>query len=369
MSQIETSVGSTHAAAEVGTLALLRSYFEQEPALWTRYKWLRRHASGIVGSNYDISDTCNLTCEGCLYFAGSDRLGHEQEQADAEWERLFAAEAARGVNFAYLAGAEPALRPSRLAAAARQIGRGVIFTNGTVRLNPRLPFAVHVSVWGNRTDSAAARGGDSYEKAFRIHGGQPRVRFVMTVNAQNAEGAWDVAQRCREAGSPLTFSIYSPTIDYRARLATAAVNDDPYFHMSSADRHLIPDAQRLLEIRALLCNVAERYPETVLYRSAYNRWVTDPAGLYDIDPVTGLAVDCGTRRTARHRHVRADLSASSSKCCSPNIDCAGCRAYTMAAGTAVSRFRRFATTLNGFRDWIDISEQWAELFLPGAPRD
>jgi hypothetical protein len=85
--------------------------------------------------------------------------------------------------------------------------------------------------------------------------------------------------------------------------------------------------------------------------------------LYEIDPVTKWATDCGNRNTSRHRHVRADLSANLSKCCSPNIDCKDCRIYGMATGTAVSRFRRFAATEQGFRDWLDISEQWAQLFL------
>ena len=97
--------------------------------------------------------------------------------------------------------------------------------------------------------------------------------------------------------------------------------------------------------------------------------MTNPNGLYDIDPVTNWALDCGTRNTARHRHVRADLSTSASKCCSPNVDCRTCRLYAMAAGTGVSRFRRFAATFEGFRDWIAIAEQWARLFLRDFPHD
>ena len=346
---------------------MLAGYFARDPALRPRFDWLRRHASGIAGSNYDVSDACNLRCEGCLYFAGSDRHGHGDVAADADWDALFAAERRRGVNFAYLAGGEPALAPARLAMAARHIGRGVVFTNGTVRVDERLPFVLHVSVWGDRDGSAALRGGDSYEKAFRLHGGSPRARFIMTVNARNVDAAWGVAERCAAAGSPLSFSIFSPTVQYRAQLAAGRGSDGAHFRVSAPDAHLIPSPDDLLHIRRTLDAVAARHPGTVVYRPAYSRWVTGPAGLYDIDPATGWARDCGTRRTARHRHHRADLSASVSKCCSPNIDCAGCRAYSMAAGTAVSRFRRFAATYEGFRDWLDISEQWAALFLPDAP--
>ena len=69
------------------------------------------------------------------------------------------------------------------------------------------------------------------------------------------------------------------------------------------------------------------------------------------------------RRAPYFRHVRTDLSTADAKCCSPNIDCRDCRAYSMAMGNAVSRFRRFAGSYEGFRAWIEIAEQWATLFL------
>ena len=359
---LDTCAAGSPAARTVS----LGSYFGRDSSLRPRFERLRRHASGISGSNYDVSDTCNLRCEGCLYFSGADRDGHGDVAGDAAWAALFAAERRRGVNFAYLAGGEPALAPSRLRLAAEHIGRGVVFTNGTVRIDERLPFAVHVSVWGDRDGSARLRGGDSFEKAFRLHGGAARARFVMTVNARNVHGAWAVAERCAAAGSRLSFSIFSPTVQYRAQLA-AGLGADDYFRVSTPEAHLIPGPEDLAHIRRTLDAVAARHTATVLYSPAYGRWVTAPEGLYDIDPATGWARDCGTRRTARHRHYRTDLSSSTSKCCSPNIDCSGCRAYSMATGTAVSRFRRFAATYEGFRDWLDISEQWAALFLHGWP--
>lgn len=354
-------------AGRVASAPILANYFARDAALRPRFDWLRRNASGIVGSNYDVNDGCNLRCEGCLYFAGTDRDGHANLATDDAWATLFAAERRRGVNFAYLAGGEPALAPNRLALAAEHIGRGVVFTNGTVRVDERLPFILHVSIWGDQAGSVALRGGDSFEKAFRLHGGSKRARFVMTINALNVDSAWSVAERCATAGSPLSFSLFSPTVQYRDQLAAGMANDDAFFRISAQDAHLIPGPDALAHIRHTLDAVAARYPATVAYTPAYSRFVTDPAGLYAIDPATGWATDCGNRHTPRHRHYRADLSDSVSKCCSPNIDCTGCRAYSMATGTAVSRFRRFAATYQGFRDWLDISEQWAFLFLGHAP--
>lgn len=346
-----------------GSARLLSQWFARDPELLIRYRRFRRTAFGIVGSNYDISRLCNLTCEGCLFFEGSDYLAHLDDKSDAEWDAFFAAEAGRGVNFAYLAGAEPALRPERLRMAARHIKRGVIFTNGTVAIDPALPFAIHVSLWGNVEDTVRLRGASSHDKAFRLYGSDPRAIFIYTVNAQNLHGVRDAAERCAATGARLSFSIFSPTEQYREKLATGAASVGDYFRISTPEAHLAPDAAMLAETRARLDDVAAAFPDTVIYSHAYNRWVTDPAGLYEIDPATGWATDCETRRAPYFRHVRTDLSTSESKCCSPNIDCRDCRAYSMAAGTAVSRFRRFAATYQGFRDWMDIAEQWCALFL------
>src|SRR5690606_25585328 len=80
-----------------------------DPALAARSRQLRRLSAHLAGSNYDVSRVCNLRCEGCLFFEGDDFQSHADDRSDAEWDAFFAAEAARGVNFPYFAGAEPAL--------------------------------------------------------------------------------------------------------------------------------------------------------------------------------------------------------------------------------------------------------------------
>jgi len=77
---------------------------------------MQRRIGRFQGSSYDISATCNLTCEGNLFFARAD-VSDIPQGRDVDWARLFAAEAARGVNFAYIAGAEPSMVPARLRAA------------------------------------------------------------------------------------------------------------------------------------------------------------------------------------------------------------------------------------------------------------
>jgi hypothetical protein len=335
----------------------------RDPELAARYAKLRRHAGNIVGSSYDISRVCNLRCEGCLFFEGGDYVAHPDEKSEAEWDAFFAAEAARGVNFPYLAGAEPGLQRQRLVLAAGHFRRGVVFTNGTVPLDPDLPFTIHVSLWGAADDTQRLRGGDSFERALRNFAGDPRARFAYTVNAQNLASAARVAEICAAHGAKLTFSLFSPTTLYNWKLANAVPNDDAYFRISTAAQSLALGTSQLLEIRATLDSLIDTFGDTLIYTKAYNHWVTDPAGLYEIDPETGWALDCETRRASYHRHFRTDLTSSGSKCCSPNIDCRECRAYAMASGTAVSRLRRFLDSEAAFRRWVDMAEQWARLFL------
>lgn len=341
----------------------LTDYLAQSPALRARYEKLRRHSSNIMGSNYDISGECNLRCEGCLFFEGVDGVDHADDQDEETWAAFFAVERQRGVNFPYLAGAEPSLRPDRLRLAARFFQRGVIFTNGTTAIDPDLPFTIHVSLWGTPEETVALRGGKSFGRALRNFAADPRARFVYTVNARNLPGARHVAKICADHGAKLSFSIFSPTSLYRWKLENGTTNDADYFRTSSKDDHLAPSPEILLKIRNVLDEIAEVFPETVIYSRAYNHWVTNPAGLYEIDPVSGWATDCEIRRAGHHKHFRTDLTNSDSKCCSPNLECRDCRAYAMASGTAVSRLRRFMSSYESFCDWVSIAEQWSRLFM------
>jgi hypothetical protein len=80
-------------------------------------------------------------------------------------------------------------------------------------------------------------------------------------------------------------------------------------------------------------------------------------------PDHGLGTGLRDPRAHHHRHFCIDLTSSESKCCSPNLECRDCRAYAMASGTAVSRFRQFLSSYEAFCDWVSIAEQWSRLFM------
>ncbi len=80
-----------------------------DPAIRKRWEKVRRYFF-LRESTYDMSNRCNIRCEGCYYFTGEKQFA--QKVADhAQWHRLMAEEKDRGITFAVLAGAEPSLVP------------------------------------------------------------------------------------------------------------------------------------------------------------------------------------------------------------------------------------------------------------------
>lgn len=326
-----------------------------------RYRHLRDRIGTIVPSNYDISDRCNLACEGCLYFEGADRLGHLDDGQDGEWRALFAREAARGVNFVYLAGAEPTLEMDRIRAAHAHIPRGVVFTNGTRRIPDDIGYRIHVSLWGAPKENARLRGADNSAKALRLYAGDPRAVFVYTVSRFNIDDIAETAALVHAAGGTLTFSYFSPTLRYQAA-RSGGQDPDPWSRLTGADETPALGASDLDRARGEIERAMARFGETIAYSLAYDRFITGPLP-HRLDPVTGIAVDCGNRLTATHHHIGADRSRSGGKCCSPNLDCAHCRPYAQGFATYLKRFGAMRQDPATFAEWLSVWELWGRLFV------
>jgi len=302
-----------------------------------RYKHLRRQVARIHDSSYDISNICNLRCEGCLYFSDIDRSEKLAVSELAQWNNFFKAEAARGINFAYLAGAEPALTPERISACHDHIPYGVVFSNGSRKINPDINYRIHVSLWGDENSSKLYRDGNMHNKAFKHYAGDERALFVLTVSNLNIDQINSVTAQCADHGVPLTFSFFSPTEDYNLRQTGVLKDDSKYFRISSdQDMRLGPTA--LKRAREAILIAADQYPDTVLISKPYLDWVTGETPLYELDN-KGIAIDCANRLNKWHRHYNADLSQNSGKCCSANIDCKDCRAYAIKLGTYLTKFK------------------------------
>jgi MoaA/NifB/PqqE/SkfB family radical SAM enzyme len=341
------------------TARRVESFLTAAPQLRPRFaraKEFRRILRQV--SNFDLTSRCNLRCEGCFYFEGDD-YKQATEQADlATWRTFFQDQARRGVTFASIAGAEPALEQDRIAIANEFLPRGVIFTNGTIKIKPSIKYTIVISIWGDAATTAAFRGGGVFWKALRTYRGDSRARALFMVHAKNIHQIPEVARIVSDHGIRLSFNYFSPTNSYLAKLAANAANDNEFFRISSKDDNfvLLPDSLR--QTRDAIDEAIERYPSTIFHTHAFNRVCTEPEGLYDIDPETATATNCGGRNFHWHQSYRVDLKPSNAKCCTPNVNCKDCRLNAVALASLLFRLDRFLGSLSEFRDWLDICEQY-----------
>lgn len=325
------------------------------------FRELNARLGTLKAANYDVASKCNLRCEGCLFFEGEENEGHEDCRSLAEWDALFAADAARGVTLAYLAGAEPSLVPDRLRAAQKYIPNGIVFTNGTIRLPDDIFYRIHISAWGVDEIGSSLRAGDVLTKALNNYRDDPRAVCVFTITSLNIKQIMVMAELANSHGLPLTFSYFSPTTRYLDKLDSKAGNDKAYFRISSAAQSLALTQADFASARAEIVRAMLAYPQTVEYSLHYDDWVTGDK-LYDIDPVTKIARNCGFRVT-KQVHVHVDHQPGKGKCCSSNIDCGNCRAYAMGQSTYLSRIREAVRQPEELKRWIEVREIWAKLFL------
>lgn len=356
---------STHSASGDPRLVLrrIRDIVDESPELARRYE----EAKKIIRifrkpAFYEITQRCNLKCEGCYYFEGSFHPVTEQSSLGA-WEEFFAAEAERGVSIAYFVGAEPALEQERLVAAAKTFPYGNVGTNGTVKIDPVVPYRISISMWAGDDDTdRKLRGAAVFKKAFRNYSGDPRVLVYFTLSRWNLATARTIAEMCRDNGFPMTFNLYSPTVTYLKKLAEGAANDKEFFRVSSRDDTPMFRDDDLAEARRVVLELMEDFPETVLYSKAYNDWSTKPGQLHEIDE-NGLAPRCGSRILGHMNYYGSDLKQQHPKCCTPDLDCAQCRIMSGGWSTKLQPDAHDLSSGAAFSSWLDLLEALNRIFV------
>jgi hypothetical protein len=320
---------------------------------------------------YEVSQRCNLWCEGCYYFERNDAKPIHDEATLTAWDQFFASEVERGVSMAYFVGAETALEPERLRAAARHFRFGVIGTNGTIRIDPDIPFRVSVSVWaGDEETDKRLRGASVFRKGLKNYEGDRRAIAVYTLSPWNLDGARTVAEMCEDHGIPLTFNMFSPTMSFLDKLSHFNGNDDTYFRISRPDDSPCFGESDLARARDIVAELLNDFPETIVYTAAYNEWTTQTGPLYEIDPETRIATHCGSRLIGNLKYFRPDLTVSNEKCCTPDIDCSQCRMYSGGWATRLQPSLENVMSGPAFSDWLDMISAVDRIFVhrPLAPK-
>ena len=148
-----------------------------EPRIRERWEKVRRYFF-LRESTFDMSNRCNIRCEGCYYFTGEKQFAAEEGDTKA-WQALMEGEKERGITFAVLAGAEPSLVPHLCEICYKVIPHGAIATNGLKVIPREIDYRIHISVWGNdETSRNIRKAGDMLARQMANYKDDPRYNIV-----------------------------------------------------------------------------------------------------------------------------------------------------------------------------------------------
>ena len=315
------------------------------PEVRARWEKVRKYFF-LRESTYDMSNRCNIRCDGCYYFEGEKQFAREMDDVEA-WRRLMEAEKARGITYVVLAGAEPSLVPQLLEVCYQEIPLGSIATNGFKKIPESVGYKIHISVWGNDETSRRIRKAKNLLKAqIENYKNDSRAVFVYTFTRENIDEVNEVAEQLVTHGCKLTFNVFSSPIGYTGPL-----------------RH---DHESLQRTKRKMVTLLNQYPEHTLF-SLYNAVAhTHKKGLHDLYscsyPRRNPSQDIGLGRS--FRQYRTDLNWDRAvACCVPDTDCDDCRHYAAGSAVVTARLYRHAADLASFKSWLDYVDTYLAVWV------
>ncbi|MCP4682468.1 MAG: radical SAM protein [Desulfobacterales bacterium] len=297
-------------------------------------------------STYDMTNQCNIRCEGCYYYEGEKQFARENRDPDA-WQKLMDNETERGITYAVLAGAEPSLAPELCRVCFDKIPLGTIATNGLRFIPESINYKIHISVWGNDESSLKTRNAkDMLLRQIENYKNDPRAVYVYTFTRENIDQAREVTEIIARNGGKTTFNVFSAPVGYKGSL-----------------RH---DTKSLELTRDTMSKLVSGYPESVLF-SHYNIVAhTHKLGLHDLYscsyPRMNPSTDIGLGRS--FRQYRADLAWDRDvACCVPDTDCIDCRHYAAGSAVVTARMFRHASNPDTFKAWLDYVDTYLSVWV------
>ena len=318
-----------------------------DPVVRERWEKVRRYFF-LRESTYDMSNRCNIRCEGCYYFTGEKQFA-EEIRDPAAWRRLLESEKERGITFVVLAGAEPSLVPELCAVCHGVIPLGAIASNGLQVIPPDIDYRIHISVWGNdRTSLAIRKAPDMLVRQMANYRNDPRAVFVYTFTPVNIGEAREVTEMLAQSGMRITFNMFSAPVGYSGPL-----------------RHT---PETLAGTERVMTELLADFPETVLF-SPYNIVAhTRQQGLHALFscsyPRMNPSSDVGLGRSFRQYRTNLQWDRDAA-CCVPDTDCADCRHYAAGSAVVTARMYRHATDPQTFSAWLDYVDTYLAVWVKG----
>jgi hypothetical protein len=318
-----------------------------QPLIRERWEKVRRYFF-LRESTYDMTNRCNIRCEGCYYFTGEKQFAAENNDRE-DWRQLMEAEKKRGITFVVLAGAEPSLVPQLCKVCYGVIPLGAIATNGLKAIPREIDYRIHISVWGNdRTSLAIRKAPDMLARQVANYKDDARAVFVYTFNPFNIDEAREVTELLADNGLQITFNMFSAPVGYNGSL-----------------RHT---PESLAATAQIMGDLLAEFPQTVLF-SPYNIVAhTRRQGLHELFscsyPRMNPSTSIGLGRS--FRQYRTDLQWDrDAACCVPDTDCVDCRHYAAGSAVVTARMYRHATDPATFSAWLDYVDTYLAVWVRG----
>jgi MoaA/NifB/PqqE/SkfB family radical SAM enzyme len=318
-----------------------------EPTVKARWEKVRQYFF-LRESTYDLTNRCNLRCDGCYYYEGAKQFARENGSPHA-WRELMRREKERGITYVVLAGAEPSLVPELLDVCFTEMPLGCIATNGFRSIDPAVGYRIHISVWGNdETSGRVRKARELLHRQIDNYRNDPRAVFVYTFTRKNITEVAEVMDVLAVANCRVTFNVFSSPVGYAGDL-----------------RH---DAASLARTREVMREMMALYPRHVLF-SPYNAVAhTHSRGLHDLYrcsyPRMNASMAIGLGRS--FRQFRTDLTWDrEAACCVPDTDCADCRHYAAGSAVVTARLYRHVTDPLTFKSWLDYVDTYLAVWVMG----
>ena len=322
-----------------------------DPSIRDRWEKVRKYFF-LRESTYDMSNRCNIRCEGCYYYKGDKQFAQENRDPEA-WRDLMRAEKERGITYVVLAGAEPSMAIELCKVCYREMPLGTIASNGLKTIPESIRYKIHVSVWGNDETSLKIRKAkDMLARQIENYKDDPRAVFVYTFTRNNIGQVYEVAAKLADNDCKFTFNMFSAPAGYGGSL-----------------RHT---ADSLDKTRKAMIDLLSRYPGNLLFSQYSAVAHTHRYGLHDLYgcsyPRMNLSTDIGLGRS--FRQYRTDLSWNrEAACCVPDTDCRDCRHYASGSAVVTARLFRHATDPDTFKAWLDYVDTYLAIWVMGYAKD
>jgi MoaA/NifB/PqqE/SkfB family radical SAM enzyme len=318
-----------------------------DPKARDRWEKVRKYFF-LRESTYDMSNRCNIRCEGCYYFEGDKQFARENRDPEA-WRELMRAEKERGITYVVLAGAEPSMANELCEVCYREMPLGTIASNGLKIIPESIQYKVHISVWGNDETSLNIRNAKNMlGRQIENYKGDPRSVFVYTFTRNNIDQVYEVAANLADHDCKFTFNMFSAPLGYDGSLRHTADSMD--------------------KTRKTMVDLLLKYPQNLLFSHYSAVAHTHRSGLHDLYacpyPRMNPSTDIGLGRS--FRQYRTDLSWNrEAACCVPDTDCDDCRHYASGSAVVTARMFRHASHPDTFKAWLDYVDTYLAIWVMG----